>query len=606
MTGPQRHQEQHDAASPRHSVWVSAHAGSGKTHVLTNRVIRLLLAEVEAHHILCLTFTKAAAAEMTDRLHKQLGEWTALPDDQLSQRIEELGEPAPNADQLNFARQLFARTLETSQGLRIQTIHAFCQSVLKRFPLEAGISPSFRVMDDRAAHEMMVAAQNIVLAAANQKTDPLKTIVRDMNDAVFANIFAEIIGEKRELEELLPNYGDKISALAKLWKLKPDDGYENLRQRIVSERDDVLLRQAAVALQASNKSTDCERGAAIHQQLQQQDPHAYLERYIQIFLTKNNEPRKTLLTKNCENNSPNIKKILLDEQTRVFDLIEKSNGARALRLAGAIASLAADFLKVFSRLKAERNFLDYDDLITKTRQLFISQPAGLWVLYKLDGLNHILIDEAQDTNPEQWELIKCLTEEFFAGQDEDSKKRTLFAVGDPKQSIFGFQGVVPNGFQSMQDFFKQKADKAEKNWKDIKLTRSFRSVPEVLKLVDQVFAQPKTEMDTKTSLEPHIAHRDNVCGLTEIWPTFDDPESDPAERLAHTMATKISDLAPDGKGAGDILILVRRRNKFVDHLISALKDRGLPVAGSDRLQLTEHLSRHGYDLACEICFAPSR
>ena len=591
MTEPHRHQEQPDAASPLHSVWVSAHAGSGKTHVLTNRVIRLLLAEVEAHHILCLTFTKAAAAEMTDRLHKQLGEWTTLPDDQLSQKIEELGEPIPNAAQLNLARQLFARILETSQGLRIQTIHAFCQSVLKRFPLEAGISPSFRVMDDRAAQEMMAAAQNRVLAAANQKKDPLKTIVRDMNDAVFANIFAEIIGEKHELEKLLPDYKNKISALAKHWRLKPDDDYENLRQRIVSERDDVLLRQAAVALQASNKSTDCERGAAIHQQLQQQDPRAYLERYIQIFLTKNNEPRKTLLTKHCENNNPNIKKILLDEQARVFDLIEKSNGARALRLADAIASLAADFLKVFSHLKSERNFLDYDDLITKTRQLFITQPAGLWVLYKLDGLNHILIDEAQDTNPEQWDLIKCLTEEFFAGQDEDSKQRTLFAVGDPKQSIFGFQGVVPDGFQSMQEFFSQKAQEAEKNWADIKLTRSFRSVPEILKLVDQVFTQPKTEMDTNTPLEPHIAYRNHERGLTEIWPTFEnDPDSDPAERLAHTIATKISDLAPDGKGAGDILILVRRRNIFVDHLIRALKERGLPVAGSDRLQLTEHLA----------------
>ena len=591
MTEPQRHQEQHRAASPLRSVWVSAHAGSGKTHVLTNRVIRLLLAGVEAHHILCLTFTKAAAAEMTDRLHNQLGEWAILPDDALGKKIEELGEAATNEAQLHLARQLFARILETSQGLRIQTIHAFCQSVLKRFPLEAGISPSFRVMDDRAAHEMMAEAQNRVLASANQKIDPLKTIVRDMNDAVFANIFSEIISEKRELEKLLSDYENKTSALTKSWGLKPDDDYENLRQRIVSERDDILLRQAAVALQASNKSTDCERGAAIHQQLQQQDPRTYLERYIQIFLTKNNEPRKTLLTKHCENNSPNTKKILLDEQTRVFDLIEKSNGARALKLARSIASLAADFLKVFSRLKAERNFLDYDDLITKTRQLFISQPAGLWVLYKLDGLHHILIDEAQDTNPEQWELIKCLTEEFFAGQDEDSKKRTLFAVGDPKQSIFGFQGVVPDGFQSMQAFFSQKAYRAEKNWQDIKLTRSFRSVPEVLKLVDQVFAQPKTEMDTKTPLEPHIAHRDKECGLTEIWPAFgDDPDSAPAERLAHTIATKISDLVSGGKSAGDILILVRRRNKFAGHLISALKERGLPAAGSDRLQLTEHLA----------------
>ncbi len=588
------------AADPSHSAWVSAHAGSGKTHVLINRVLRLLLNNVPPERILCLTFTKAAAAEMADRLHKELGKWALMAKDELDKEIKKLeGKPA-NDDKRRLARRLFARTLETSQGLRIQTIHAFCQSVLKRFPIEAGISPSFRAMDEPAAREMMLQAQNIVLTAANQQTGPLNIIAQDMNDAVFAGIFAEIIAEKRELHDVLENYQDKIKGLARDWKINPDDNWKKLRKKIVAERDEALLRQAAQALRESGKDLEKKRGAEIIAQIEAREPHIHIESYIGIFLTQNDQPRKKLITGQCKNHNPDIAKFLADEQNRIFALVEKSHATRALRLAAAIASLAEDFLKIFNRLKAEKNLLDYDDLITKTLKLFEQMD---WVLYRLDGgLDHILIDEAQDTNPEQWRLIERLTIEFFAGQGsrQDSQKQTLFAVGDPKQSIFGFQGVVPDNFTRRQKFFAQKAKEAQENWKDVELVQSRRSLPEILSLVDRVFTQGKNEMGAgahdKDDLK-HTAHRaikEKDPGYIEIWPQFeqDDKQTIPdgTERLAQTIATKIVDLVALQAKPKDIMILVRRRNMFVDHLIRALKDRGLPVAGSDRMQLDQHLA----------------
>ncbi len=587
MTDPQ-----HRAADPEHSAWVSAHAGSGKTYVLINRVLRLLLNNVSPDRILCLTFTKAAAAEMAERLHERLGEWALMAENELAQEIKKLeGKPADD-DKLSLARRLFALTLETSQGPHIQTIHAFCQSVLKRFPIEAGISPSFRVMDEPAARAMMLQAQNIVLAKANQQTGPLNIIAQDMNDAVFADIFSEIISKKRELLDVLKDYQKKIENLARNWQITPDD-WKVLRKKIITQRDETLLREAAQVLLGSDKDSDKTRGAKIIAQIEARDPHIHIESYINIFLTQSGQPRKQLITKRSKDHNPDIAKFLPDEQNRIFALVEKSNTARALRLAAAIASLAEDFLKIFSRLKAEKNLLDYDDLITKTLKLFEQMD---WVLYKLDGgLDHILLDEAQDTNPEQWKLIECLTEEFFAGQGsrENEPKRTLFAVGDPKQSIFGFQGVRYEKFAQMKTFFEQKAKGAQENWENVKLDQSRRSLPKILRLVDQVFTQGKIKMGEgahdKGDLK-HTAHRakENNPGHIEIWPQF---EKDGAKHLARAIAEKIVELVSlKREEPKEIMILVRRRNVFVEHLTRALKERGLPVAGSDRLQLDQHLA----------------
>ncbi len=616
---------QRRASDPEASVWVSANAGSGKTHALTTRVARLLLAGNAPERILCLTFTKAAAAEMSSRLYKRLGDWAMMTDKALAAEIQGLEGVAPDAAMLKEARKLFARAIETPGGLKIQTIHAFCERLLGRFPLEAGVPPHFDILDERSADELMAEVRDAVLrrAGAEQGTAlsaALSHVVARVDELAFGNLLKEITTQRGNFAELMEGLDglDGIRAALRLaLSVEADETVEGLRAAIAS-LPEAGMRAAAAALTGGSK-TDIERGVALSGFLETPDSRTEnLEDYLSVFLTQKNEPRKTLMTAKLATDNPQAADALAAEQQRILGLYGRMRAVAVAEATEAILTLAVAILDAFRDAKRARALLDYDDLISATRELLTRSRMAAWVLYKLDGgIDHILVDEAQDTSPDQWDVIAALAEEFLVGHGARERVRTVFAVGDEKQSIFSFQGADPARFDTMKRYFEKRVKAAERKWDYVPLTRSFRSVPEVLAAVDRVFAlaHARDGLTASGEFDDHIAFRASDAGLVEIWPLEEPEEGEeavvwdapldymtqtaPMAKLAARIALTIKGWLDNkemlaGRGRpirpGDILILVRRRNAFVGEMVRHLKEQGIAVAGADRMVLTEQLA----------------
>jgi ATP-dependent helicase/nuclease subunit A len=615
--------EQKRAANPGISAWVGASAGTGKTHMLTNRVLRLLLADARPQGILCLTFTKAAAAEMANRVNDNLASWATAPEERLYATLSELEGVPPNAARIAKARRLFAEVLDVPGGLKIETIHAFCQSLMARFPLETGIAPHFQVMDDRTAAELMQEATARVLVSAQGGTD---AGLRDALDFVSAHItdlkFAELLG-------VLTSHRDSLQA---------DNGSSIFRLLGIDENvlaEDIIaaacadpaipsgnLKRACAALAAGSRA-DGERGTLIASWLADSldGKAAAIEGYFGAFLTASSgfsQIRKTLATKKVLTADPAVLDILTAEAERLIEVAGRLKAARAAHASRALATLGRALNRTYAQMKQQRAVLDYDDLIAKARALVTGSAP--WVLYKLDeGIDHVLVDEAQDTNPDQWAVIEAIALEFFTGIGARDANRTLFAVGDAKQSIYSFQRAEPALFEEMRQAFERRARRVEKHFHTGALTTSFRSTEAVLKLVDTVFEKEEAKVGLVfREQEARIAHeafRKGVPGLVELWPTevpqeVEKPEAwEPplapralkpaASRLAERIAAQIAHWLRAGESLeskgrpvrpDDVLILVRRRNEFFTAMVRALKRAGVPVAGVDRMILTEQLA----------------
>jgi ATP-dependent helicase/nuclease subunit A len=599
------------------SVWVAASAGTGKTKVLTDRVLTLLLGGSAPQRILCVTFTKAAAAEMSIRLGDRLSEWAIAGDGKLAKDLEALIGAAPKAEQLDEARRLFARMLDTPGGMRIDTIHAFCQSILRRFPIEAGIAPHFEVMDERSAAEALAQARAEILELS-ALAPALAEIAGHVAEGGFATLIDELVRERARLSELLDDGLDAVLArLRRSLDLAPDDTAAGIVARACVEFDDGLVLAAARALIGSEKPSDRERGADMARWLETPARRiAHFDDYVHCFFTDKGEPRQRLYTKNFGIFESQEAATLDAEAARIAEAVARRRAAALYAATAALSQVGQAVLAAYERHKERRVLLDYDDLILKTRDLLRRPGVAPWVLFKLDGgLDHILIDEAQDTNPEQWQVIAALAEEFFSGEGARDSDRTVFAVGDTKQSIFSFQRADPAAFARMRDHFAARIPREK--WRPRDLDVSFRSVPAVLQAVDAIFARPEAADGVVPSgvILRHRPERAGMAGLVELWPPV--PPEDgveesawdvaldrrrprsPQARLARAVAAKIAGWIAGGEmlpargravTAGDILVLVRRRNDFLIELVRALKERGVPVAGADRMRLTEQLA----------------
>ncbi|MCE9650050.1 MAG: double-strand break repair helicase AddA [Parvibaculum sp.] len=613
------------ASNPVASVWVSANAGSGKTHALTTRVTRLLLAGTEPERILCLTFTKAAAAEMASRLYQRLGDWAMASDEELARDIAKIEGPMPDKAKLTRARRLFARAIETPGGLKIQTIHAFCERLLGRFPLEAKVPPNFDILDERRAAELLQEVRDEVLGRARAEGESplgraLSHVVGRIDETVFDKLMHEITGKRANFSRLTAHYGgvDGVAAAIRVaLGVAPGETVESARDALFAapEFPQAGLRGALEALRGGTP-TDQKQADKLGAVLEARDRSGQRETYLEIFLTGTGEPRKNVLTKGQSAKHPAAAGALAEEQARVVAHVTRLKSVQVAEASEAILRLADEILKGFADAKRRRAYLDYEDLIARTRELLMTSAMAPWVLYKLDGgIDHILVDEAQDTSPDQWDVISELTVEFLSGAGARGTARTIFAVGDEKQSIFSFQGADPQRFDDMRRHFEQRVKAAELTWDPVRLVRSFRSVPEVLKAVDAVFAQAGGGLTASGVVDEHIAVRDLDAGLVELWDLerpdekaeadpWDAPldymnEADPRARLAERIALTIEGWLDDGemltaKGRpirpGDILILVRRRDAFVTEMIRKLKTKKIPVAGADRMVLTDEIA----------------
>ena len=625
---PETRDLQRRAADPAHSAWVSANAGSGKTHVLAQRVVRLLLENVPPAKILCLTFTKAAAANMSMRVFDTLSKWTRLDDADLAAAIQEIGADPRRGKDLAFARRLFARTVETPGGLKIQTIHAFCERLLHLFPFEANVAARFEVIEDMRRAELLEHARAGVIArAARDETGPLGESLRLIARATSQSGFEEIVGEALRQRTLLGG-ARKIStyrqALAHRLGLGPDETCAALERAMVedgvaSSRWREMAERLGAGTGGKTSTANKLFAAAI-----ESESEVKREAYLSVFLTQDREPRAdTYLSKALRKAEPDLCLLLDRERDRLYALVEKLKAARTVERTGALVTLAAAVLNDYARTKSSRGLLDFDDLIERTLDLLRNSGAA-WVLYKLDsGIDHILVDEAQDTSPQQWEILRKIAEDFTAGRGQRDKTRTFFAVGDEKQSIFSFQGAAPHMFEAMRRQFQRRVEDAEQFFAWVELKMSFRSAPGILKLVDDVFSVEENfrGLSTDDVKTVHHAWKANLPALVEIWQPIlaeerEDPrdwrlpldhvgEQDPPVVLARRIAGAIASwLAPDsgervhdeplggmrGIRAGDIMILVRTRGSFFEAMIRALKELHVPVAGADRLALTEHIA----------------
>ncbi len=620
--------DQLKASDPATSVWVGASAGTGKTRVLKDRLLRLLLSGARAQGLLCLTFTKAAAAEMMNRLSDSLTAWTTVSDDRLRQSLRDLLGHEPDTEQMGIARTLFARVLDSSGGMKVQTIHAFCQSVLARFPLEAGVAPNFRVLEEAESQRLLRQSTGRVLSGASQFApdvlrDCLDKITPLAEDTAFQGLLQKLLSERGRLSRLPTQPEDLKKKLFATLGLTPDLCDATLLVQFCS-LDGVTLDKLGVAIPAlaGGKKTDQERAAILRDWRAAPSPEQrslLYESYRQAFLNKDGTRRKILATRNILEQTPRLDGDLNDLAQALVEFEEQRKGRRVAEATFALMMVGRAILDDYRA--AKQAGLDYDDLILKTRDLLSKSGAAAWVMYKLDGgLDHILVDEAQDTNPEQWEVIRLLCEEFFSGVGREERARTVFVVGDAKQSIYSFQRADPQVFERMQQDFQARVVQAGQCWRPVDLSVSFRSTAAVLSVVDDVLTiNPDGVLFSEDKIE-HRPQRVGQAGQVEIWPLVPQDKLDktalPFEqgedfsapvRLARILAQRIWHWTcdPDGQDdpdcqlpsqarrikPGDILVLVRKRTgDFITALIRELKNRAIPVAGVDRMVLTQQIA----------------
>ncbi|MEM9632430.1 MAG: double-strand break repair helicase AddA [Pseudomonadota bacterium] len=616
---PQLTKERQDLASrPRASAWVSANAGSGKTFVLSRRVVRLLLDGTDPSRILALTFTKAAAAEMATRVFKILGTWVTMEDRDLAAELQDIEGRKPDAKRVAMARRLFARALETPGGLKIQTIHGFCESLLHQFPLEANVAGHFSVLDDRVAAELMAEARASVLHQAETEPESLfgqalASVIDLMSDGGAQKALDELIQSRDAFRRWTVDAGDLEAALEELAQLLEVDASVRLvdfdsRFRSECPFDPNTCFSYAEALNTGSK-TDQARADALASASKIADPTSFREAWLQIFLTGKLEPRKSLATKKVAEAFPVMLEALVSEQTRLLSLLEERRKIATFEGTRSLLRLADAVIRHYERSKTARGYLDFEDLVVKTATLLQKSDAALWVQYKLDqGLDHILVDEAQDTSPRQWEVVTALASEFFAGTGAHERTRTLFAVGDEKQSIYSFQGAVPAYFDAMRRAFSSQAGAADQEFHSVNLQLSFRSTPDVLGAVDRVFRDETAHrgLSQEVVAPVHEAIRRDP-GIVDLWPLeaeadIEEPDDwrqpidyvgtgSPMLKVAKRIAAEIAEWMRTGTAEpGEVMILVRKRGPFVEALNRELKQLDIPAAGSDRLVLTDHIA----------------
>ncbi|PCJ61055.1 MAG: double-strand break repair helicase AddA [Rhodospirillaceae bacterium] len=622
--------EQKTGSNPEISVWVRANAGTGKTRVLTDRVLRLLLGKTPPSRILCLTFTKAAAAEMATRVYNELGAWTKMTDGALSEALLHLHGMEVAAEDLDEARRLFAQALDVPGGLKIQTIHSFCESLLSRFPIEAGIAPHFRVMDERTAAELLQDAREAVYWRASKDKDghlakALEIITAHVAEGTFTDVLDALLRDRGKFRRGLSRHGgsDGMALVTRAHLgLAPGETEKTILDAAACEAafDGAGLRKVVTVLLEGDKK-DAAHGEIIANWLAKPDRRvAGFDTYLGAFFKDGGVGKrfKTLAYAKTVKRCPDAIDILGAEADRLEAVRDRRNAAILAVATQALLQFGSALLEAFDGLKQKAALLDYDDLIFEARNLLEREGIAPWVLFKLDGgIDHILVDEAQDTNPDQWRVIAMLASEFFSGESARAEKRTIFSVGDVKQSIFSFQRADPLFFGKMRDHFSGRVQRAGEGWRDVPLERSFRSAPVILQAVDAVFSQADARDGVSLEGEKieHDAARKGQAGLVEIWPVEAQGEKStvapwtlpltqghadwPEKRLAQKIAWQIGKwrdskevLSSRGRAIrpGDILILVRRRGRFFEEIVRALKRHSIPVAGMDRMVLTDHMA----------------
>lgn len=640
--------KQNIASNPDYSIWTSASAGSGKTTVLVKRLLRMFLAGIQPSKILCITFTNTGAAEMRNRINSKLAEWATLDDENLEKQIIALEGESPNIkEKTKIARTLFAKILDYSNDFKILTIHSFCQQVIKRFPLEANIMPNFQIADEVVSSELLMQAKDELLKIDNEEVKKaIEYIFTYENEDQFVDLLQKIIGQKDDLLYLKSKFftvEGVINEIKKSFNLKNEENVESIENEFLKNLDLSIFNSELIEnIGSSDKKTDLNFANFLRKEFN-------INEYIKLFLAKDKEKlykvRDKILTDKIVKNFPQIADFIENEGKRVFDFAEKRNNFINFEFTANFLRLVYCIFDIYAALKKDAGYLDYSDLIFETDRLLNDSryknlngenPYSSWINYKLDeGIDHLLIDEAQDTSPIQWDIVKSITEEFFAGYGQkENENRTIFVVGDEKQSIFSFQGADPNNFHIILEDYKRKIENCGKKFENIYLETSFRSLKSILSVADEIFNEPLRK-NAISKLQSEIKHnivRKDGIGRVELWPLvevkneattkneeiqivkteklpeweinyLDNIELTNKQKLAEVIAKEVNGWFENGKMIfsrkdralrhlkySDIMILVKNRDKdFINYLIRQFNKCNIPTMGNDRFNLSENI-----------------
>ncbi len=630
-------EQQRDAANPIQSVWVEASAGTGKTKVLTDRVLRLLLNGVKPIRLLCLTYTKAAAVEMLSRISQRLSEWAVKDENNLDKDLYDLlGDEIKSGNDLqNYRKQariLFAELLDTPGGIKVQTLHSFCTDVLKRFPLEAGVSPYFDVLDDEQVNNALEQIKSAIVQEDETTDSPelmaaRRYLMNNASEYTFGEMVRKIIGSRRKMVKIIDHYGNLTAFLQALGtKIGIRD----------TDTDDILVREFMDSLRLriddmqadiaawnyGGGKRDMSKAEALAQVIADDFSPADYEMYRSCFLKAGNElitGESYIANTKAQSYDPELKARFEAAGKRLQAFEQKRLKCKLYQSTKAAFTVAQEINLRYEEYKQQQACMDFDDLILHTKNLLEKSDARQWVLYKLDGgIDHILVDEAQDTSPEQWDIIAGLSGDFFSGCGQSENNRTLFVVGDRKQSIFGFQGADPDKFDYMFKTFRDKAKKAGKKFKQVNLEISFRSAPAILDSVNQIFAteQAADGVVIESKKVEHKPYRVGQYAKVTILPlmepekgedihTEDEYMRPPMERVyktalvtkmaeatAHRIRQMVDDSAASDKPLHyrDIMVLVRTRNDFVEEFIRACEKEHVAISGADKMVLSEQIA----------------
>lgn len=575
------------ASNPEFSTWVAASAGTGKTKILTDRVLRLLLGGASFNKILCITFTNAAAGEMKERIAGSLARWSLLPNVELEDDITGIIGRSPSRAEIEKAQILYELYLRADEKINIQTIHSFCQSLLKKFPVEAGISPNFKVIDENKSNFILQKIKKKLLIQPELELIN-DFLITNFHELIIDEILSEIIQNKTKFS----HHSDDIYAESK--KI-----IENL-SKIHQEKYQIILEHPIIQdIVGFNISP---------------------EELKNFFLNKDGEKRKRIVTQKIAKPGSSLYQDLEILQDEVYKLDQNERAVYLENYSKLLALLSGFIIHSYESYKISKGLLDYDDLIIYANKLLTASDAKEWVLYKLDGgIDHLLVDEAQDTSFSQWQIIESIIEEFYSGESSSpDKNRTIFVVGDEKQSIFSFQGADVESFTKMNNHLRQKMAEGGKKFENVNLEISYRSAGEILDIVHAVFDDIKTKMPNlfTTELIKLTPFRNAHKGSVELWPlcTNDGEDSkfwpiatgqdeDSEQSTKTSLAKKISEYIKDqliskrvipstGKiiSPNDFMILFRKRDELTDEVIKALKDAQIEVEGLDRISLKENLA----------------
>ena len=617
---------QYRAADPSQSVWVSANAGTGKTRVLTNRILRLLINGAAVTDILAVTYTRAAAAEMRDRLFATLSRWAVIAETDLTEDIKAMGISRPSQDQIKRARQLFAHLLDQPTGVRIETVHAFAQSVLRRFPLEAGVQPYFDLASDDQIRMMKTQAQNQILTSA----DPVvMRSLLSLGQHIAENQMVDLTSQMLAFPDVLAlarsnPVGLKTRLFDALGSRDAAADPEASKKAIIAETmanlpDAELKRLVQICHDGKATEQKFSNGLASWMGLDSDKKPEHFMGLVEVFLTQKGEARANLPTKKNQEDHPHSGEMFQKIAAQIQAALKRLNGIDVAMLTFDLYMVSSQMASGYHRRKTDAGLMDYDDLIHQTIRLLHQDGGASWVRYKLDrGLKYLLIDEAQDTSPEQWQILTAVATEFFVDNTEDlgqTPDRSLFSVGDFKQSIYSFQGARPELFQSQRQHFQRLSEQAQKPFAEVPLNTSFRTAAPILQLVDKVASLDGGLQGLGDDLPQHPVARSGDAGFVEILDPIQEEKEDTAALEAFTLADGHSQASAEQRLAvqiasilkswighrvlpakgrvmrpGDVMILLKKRDRFGLMLDRELRLAGLPLAGADRVKMLDHVA----------------